>query len=88
MGAERKVINMTQDVPDSIKNDRLIGWIKAGFDYERRDRSSLRHINGAREAVVYFKKFSGLPPLRDYDEWLHAAPKVLELWAFETGRLP
>ena len=88
MGAERKVINMTQDVPDSIKNDRLIDWITAGFDYESRDRSSLRHINGAKEAVGYFKKFSGWPHLRGYDERLHAAPKVLELWAFETGRLP
>ena len=31
---------------------------------------------------------SGLSGLDDQGDLLHAAPKVLELWAFETGRLP
>ena len=63
-------------------------WIKSALDCERRHTTNLRNIIGGREARSYYEKAGGLSILRGYDDGLHAAPKVAELWAFETGRLP
>lgn len=57
-----------------------LGWMSAalgdcGSRYARYMRST--YIRG-----------SGLPRLDDQEDLLHAAPKIAELWAFETGRLP